>query len=334
MLMSDISSFHRGRWIATIFLFVCGALFLFGYPAQADSTGNVCVIRFSNGRNMSWIVQGACTDVSNCPKIKDAAALCKGGEANGCGQVAEVSCEPKTDNVCIIKFSNGGNQSRIVRGPCSAQSDCPKLADAALLCEGGKTNGCGEGNTTEVTCEPIPTASPNKCIITFTNGSASSQIVQGPCSDKSDCPKVSEVESLCTGGPTKGCGKDADVTCGPVTPAAPAASDSTPSVSGNTLYNPLGNVDSVQALIGKAIRAVLGIVGALALLMFVYGGIVWVTSGGNEKRIEQGKNILINATIGLLIIFFSYTFINLFFGAISSSTDTIVPAATTSQNNS
>jgi len=74
------------------------------------------------------------------------------------------------------------------------------------------------------------------------------------------------------------------------------------------LTNPLGTSD-VPTLIGRVIKAVLGIVGSIALLMFVYGGFLWMTSSGNEQKITKGKNVLVWATIGLAIIFLSYSLV-------------------------
>ncbi len=54
---------------------------------------------------------------------------------------------------------------------------------------------------------------------------------------------------------------------------------------------------------------ILGSVGAIALLFFVYGGFVFILSGGNEERVKEGKQILINSIIGLAIVFTSYIII-------------------------
>jgi len=89
--------------------------------------------------------------------------------------------------------------------------------------------------------------------------------------------------------------------------------------SSSTLYNPLGNINTFQDLIGRAIQAILGIVGAIALLMFVYGGIMYMTAGGAKERVESGRKILINSAIGLLIIFFSYTLASVFIGIFSAA---------------
>ncbi len=74
------------------------------------------------------------------------------------------------------------------------------------------------------------------------------------------------------------------------------------------LPSPLGNLEMYQ-IIANAIKLVLGIVGVLALIMFIYGGILWMTSGGNVEQVKKGKNTLVWATLGLAIVFFSYSLV-------------------------
>jgi len=71
------------------------------------------------------------------------------------------------------------------------------------------------------------------------------------------------------------------------------------------LNNPLG-IKNVNSLIGRAINSLMGIVGALALLMFVYGGLVWMTSSGSQDKVKKGKDIMLWAAVGLVIIFSAY----------------------------
>lgn len=78
-----------------------------------------------------------------------------------------------------------------------------------------------------------------------------------------------------------------------------------PAGSTNCLSNPL-SVSTPQALIGKIITSILGIVGSLALLMFVYGGLIWMTSSGNQEKVKQGRDTLMWAAIGLFVIFSAY----------------------------
>lgn len=88
------------------------------------------------------------------------------------------------------------------------------------------------------------------------------------------------------------------------------------------LDNPLGPGDaakSSQILLGKIINSVLGIIGSLALVMFIYGGVAWMLSGGNQERVAQGKRILIWATLGILIIFSAYALVKFVITTVAGS---------------
>ena len=56
-------------------------------------------------------------------------------------------------------------------------------------------------------------------------------------------------------------------------------------------------------------RAILGLSGTFALAMFVFGGIQMITAAGNSENFKKGQQTLINALIGLVIIFCSYIII-------------------------
>lgn len=87
------------------------------------------------------------------------------------------------------------------------------------------------------------------------------------------------------------------------------------------LYNPLGDsVNSLPVLIGNAIRGVLGLVGAVALVMIVIGGVTWMTSAGNADRVRRGKDTLLWAILGIIIIFVSYSIVNFVFSALLNGT--------------
>ena len=90
-------------------------------------------------------------------------------------------------------------------------------------------------------------------------------------------------------------------------PVFATGSEGTSAPTPNSLTNPLGTgYDSVNKIIGKAINSVMGIVGSLALLMFVYGGLTWMTSSGSQEKVKKGKDILLWSAIGLIVIFSAY----------------------------
>ena len=56
----------------------------------------------------------------------------------------------------------------------------------------------------------------------------------------------------------------------------------------------------------KIIRVILGFLGIIAIGLVLYGGFLWMTSEGNEQKIEDAKRVLKNAVIGLAIILASF----------------------------
>lgn len=68
-----------------------------------------------------------------------------------------------------------------------------------------------------------------------------------------------------------------------------------------SLPNPLGNVTTIEALILNISNYIVGLVTSLAVLMFVWAGILFLTSAGRPTQIEKAKKTTIYAVIGLAI---------------------------------
>lgn len=75
-----------------------------------------------------------------------------------------------------------------------------------------------------------------------------------------------------------------------------------------SLTSPVGDVD-ITTVVARAIKLVLGLVGVLALVFFIYGGITWMTSSGNVEQVKKGKNALVWATLGLTVCFLAYSLV-------------------------
>jgi hypothetical protein len=86
------------------------------------------------------------------------------------------------------------------------------------------------------------------------------------------------------------------------------------------ICNPIPGNPDIQTMLGKIIYAVLGLVGSLALVMFIYGGFTWMLSSGNNEKVQKGKDILIWATLGLVIIFSAYAILKLVFSGLGVPT--------------
>jgi len=75
----------------------------------------------------------------------------------------------------------------------------------------------------------------------------------------------------------------------------------------------------VSVFVGNIIRAVLSILGVMVLIYMVYGGYLWMMSGGNDQMVKKAKDILINATIGLIIVIAAYAITAFVVGGIYSA---------------
>ncbi len=65
-------------------------------------------------------------------------------------------------------------------------------------------------------------------------------------------------------------------------------------------------VNDFIVLAANVARWILGIVGSLTLVMFVYGGILFLISAGSSDKVSQAKKIITAAVVGLIIVFGSY----------------------------
>jgi len=76
--------------------------------------------------------------------------------------------------------------------------------------------------------------------------------------------------------------------------------------SSSLLKNPLQNSGGLPQIIGKIIKGLLTLSGAASLLIFTWGGLQMIISQGDSTKYESGKNTLVWAVIGLVVIFTSY----------------------------
>lgn len=66
-------------------------------------------------------------------------------------------------------------------------------------------------------------------------------------------------------------------------------------------------------------KIILGVVGSLALLFFVYGGVMFLISAGSSDKVSKAKGIIVNAVIGLAIVFLSYLIVQFVMNALSAT---------------
>ncbi len=69
-------------------------------------------------------------------------------------------------------------------------------------------------------------------------------------------------------------------------------------------------------------NTVLFIVGVVAVIMLIIGGIKYVVSGGDAKKVTDAKNTVLYAIIGLVIAFFAFAIVNFVISSLPSSEET------------
>lgn len=87
-----------------------------------------------------------------------------------------------------------------------------------------------------------------------------------------------------------------------------------------SLQPPFGEPTEPTYIVATIIQALLGVVGACTMLVFIWGGFQMIFAGGNEERIKKGRATLMWAVIGLAIILSSYAILQYVFNVFSTAT--------------
>jgi len=70
-----------------------------------------------------------------------------------------------------------------------------------------------------------------------------------------------------------------------------------------------------SGIITEITNVLLFIVGILSVIMLIYGGLRYVISGGDSKKVTDAKNTIMYAIIGLIIAILSFALVNFVVGA-------------------
>jgi len=65
-----------------------------------------------------------------------------------------------------------------------------------------------------------------------------------------------------------------------------------------------------QNLFQNIIHTLLIVIGAVSLIVMIFGGYQYITSAGNPEQAGKGKNMLLGAIIGMVIAFAAYVIVN------------------------
>lgn len=70
-----------------------------------------------------------------------------------------------------------------------------------------------------------------------------------------------------------------------------------------------GSSDTVSPFVGNLINILLWAVGIVAVIMLIWGGIRYITSGGDSNKLTAAKNTIMYAVIGVAVAALSYAIV-------------------------
>ena len=65
-----------------------------------------------------------------------------------------------------------------------------------------------------------------------------------------------------------------------------------------------------NGVFGRITNVILLIVGIVSVVMLIYGGLRYILSGGDSKKVTDAKNTILYAIIGLIISLLAYAIVN------------------------
>lgn len=84
-----------------------------------------------------------------------------------------------------------------------------------------------------------------------------------------------------------------------------------------TLANPLGEeANDPRKFIARIIQAIIALSGAIALVMFVYAGLLFLTAMGNEGQVKKAKDLMLYVVLGIVVIAGAFVATNTIFTAV------------------
>lgn len=87
--------------------------------------------------------------------------------------------------------------------------------------------------------------------------------------------------------------------------------------------DPTGNQPSLfngdDSIFVNIINALLFLIGAISVVMLIYGGIRYTSSGGNATSVTAAKNTIMYAIIGIIVAFLAFAVVNWVLGSLTGA---------------
>lgn len=71
------------------------------------------------------------------------------------------------------------------------------------------------------------------------------------------------------------------------------------------------------SIFNTIVNVLLFVIGAISVIMLIYGGIRYTISGGDSSGVTAAKNTILYAIVGLVVAFLAYAIVNWVLGAVT-----------------
>jgi hypothetical protein len=71
-----------------------------------------------------------------------------------------------------------------------------------------------------------------------------------------------------------------------------------------------GGITNLWTQLGDIIQIIIIVVGVALVIVIIYGGVLYLTAGGDEKKTGSAKKTITNGIIGIVLVFFAFAIAN------------------------
>lgn len=68
--------------------------------------------------------------------------------------------------------------------------------------------------------------------------------------------------------------------------------------------------DGSEGIFKKVVNIMLFVIGAVAVIMLIYGGVKYVISGGAQDKVAEAKNTILYAIVGIVVAILAFAVVN------------------------
>lgn len=73
----------------------------------------------------------------------------------------------------------------------------------------------------------------------------------------------------------------------------------------------VATIQGLQCLIANIFTVIITVIGLAGFVMFIWGSFTWLLSGGNPKGVENARNTMLFAVVGLIVALSGFIILNL-----------------------